>query len=893
MTSSSKIIVLVGLLLFIGLAAATQFIPVHEEELHFSDHTINAGELIQGLLVGQTFVTREDNLSAVAVKFATYSNRKNEQPVEFHLRRSIDDREDIRVATVDPRVLGDNQLHRFEFEPIADSANQTWFFYLVSPKGRAGDAVTVDLDARDPYPEGSAYIMRGPPVLTVDRNALARSGKQTVDVVFATYHETSLRAATINELKTWGRTLVATWDERNAGYLLWLELFAPVLAFSLLLVGLRGDGETHRVLSSKVVSSLLVCLVVGGVLFRLLYATAMPITNDEGNYLYDAQALLHGTLAGGDGYVKAPLVIVWLAVWQWLLGNTILAGRLAMVVASSLITIPVYFIGKAAFNQRTGLLAAAAWAFMGAPAVFGVYIHTQSVALLFGVAGIALLWTGLKQEEPTARWFVAAGLLLGLGVASRKSILALGLVPLGLILVESMNWRDRISRLLRVGVVFGLVIAAFVALAVTLYGCDDPLFLMRDRGRCMGAEEALGINSAEDGLAAVTLEEADNVREYSLRGMTPFFRESLPLILLSLLGWGVLLETTARRSLNYVWFLPTNERLLWVVDHVIPKIMWLMPAAVLWWAWSFYREYEGTVFHELGGMWWLWYVMAGSVVAGALWPRSGAESLRRRMAAASPAPTNSQPSNVVGQGQKISQAVEAPVEGTPEMRSLLVGSLLPLLWIGGLVIFYLNWIKFHANYLVEFLPPLAIMSGVGAYLSWYRLRGRSAFEDSHPAWSAGQRVLAGCFMVGLLWAMYLSNYVTYVYEHTGTFDQSAVEEAAVWAQQNIPKTSTIFTGAAVVPYLSGHRVALDIAHPRWYAYEFTRKDTERLNTFLPSAEKMLAAYREADWLLLEQQTAFSFLMEYSEIEEGLERDWELVHEVENLSNPLKFYRRIR
>jgi hypothetical protein len=104
---------------------------------------------------------------------------------------------------------------------------------------------------------------------------------------------------------------------------------------------------------------------------------------------------------------------------------------------------------------------------------------------------------------------------------------------------------------------------------------------------------------------------------------------------------------------------------------------------------------------------------------------------------------------------------------------------------------------------------------------------------------------------------------------------------------------TIFTGAAAIPYLSGHRVALDIAHPRWYAYEFTRKNPERLNTFLPPAEEMVQAWRDAEWVLLDKQTGFSFLMEYSEIEAGLEADFETVHGVENGSNTLVFKRRIR
>lgn len=882
MSSSTKIIVLGLLLIVVSGAAASSFVPVQVSDLRLSEHTVNAGEVTREVLVGQTFVARRDNLAGVAVKFATYSNRANSGVIEFHLKESPAAAGALRVATVDASTLRDNQFHRFRFEPIADSAKKTFFFFITAPDGREGSAVTVDLDTRDPYHEGSAYIVRNDPELFDDPQALQRSGKQTVDVVFATYHATSLRSAVIAASERNVRSLMASWPERVGSYILWLELLAPVLAFGGLMIGLRGDGKAGSPMPRRAVMIILSALFVGAVAFRLLYAGQMPLTNDEGNYLYDAQSLLRGVVAGGDGYVKAPLVIAWIALWQLILGSTVLAGRVAMIMASSLLVWPLYFIGKAAWHQRAGLLAAAAWALMGAPAVNGIYVHTQSVALLLGASGVALLWSGLRQQEAAVRWFVGAGLLLGLGVASRKSILALGLVPLFLILVESQAWSDRIKRLLIVGLSFGVVIAALVGGAVAWYGCGDYLGLFREGGRCMGAEEVLGINSAEDGLAAVTPEEEEKVRAYSLRGMTPFFREALPLIFLSVIGWGLLLETALRRLYG-----PRRGQ------SVVAKLGWLLPAGVLWWAWSFFQEYEGAVFHELGGMRWLWYAMAGGLLLLAVWPER-IEKLKGSGAdGEEPGVKSQQPLNYIGAPREESSSRTVAGSVDVPLPTLMLACLLPALWVGGLVIFYMSWLKFHANYLVEFLPSLAVMSGVGGYLGWRRLRGTNAWQEKHPGWGAARRVTAIIWLAMVVWAGYLSNYVTLVYEHTGTFDLSAIREAADWARENIPPDERIFTGAAVVPYLSGHRVALDIAHPRWYAYEFTRKDPERLNTFLPPVEEMLAEWRKAQWFLREQQTGFSFLMEYTEIEAGLETSWQSVHEVENLSNPLVFYRRIQ
>jgi len=202
--------------------------------------------------------------------------------------------------------------------------------------------------------------------------------------------------------------------------------------------------------------------------------------------------------------------------------------------------------------------------------------------------------------------------------------------------------------------------------------------------------------------------------------------------------------------------------------------------------------------------------------------------------------------------------------------------------VGGLVFLYIHWFKFHANYISEFIPPLVILAGFGGYGLLRRMR-----ELPRVLRLLGQIV----FIATLFWAAMVSNYITYLYEHTGQFDQKAAQEAAQWAKEHIPIKEPIFTGAALIPYLSGHHTALDIAHPRWYAYEFTRKDPERLNTFLPPAEEMLKSFRETPWLLMDQQTSFSFLMEYSEIEQSIPRDFTPVTTIDNGGNPLTFYHR--
>jgi len=857
--------------------------------------------------------------------FATYSGRDNVAPVEFHLREKITDTQDLRTVVIDPSELGDNQLHDFLFEPVADSRGKSFFFFITSPKGSLGNAVTVDLNTQDPYHEGAAYVVRGVEGFStvglagLPVDVINRSGKQTVDVVFSIKEKVSLRAAVVTKIRRSYQTFVGTWQARRGYYQVWVQSFLPTLGFFAVLFLMRQS------LYLKVVGSLgkgrftalvLTVLFGAGLMLRLIYASEMPITNDEGNYLYDAASALRGVLAGGDGYVKAPLVIAWVALWQSLLGNTVLAGRVASVVAGLLTMFPLYFLAKdlwssravtkawlphyltkvsdkkvidEGWGRRVGLVTAAIWTLFGAPVVFSIYVHTQPVAILLGVSGLAVLLAALRGTVPRLSffpgkhapagvgWFVLAGVLLGLGVASRKSILALGLLPLLFIALEGKDMGRRIRHLVAVGVGFCLVIGIFVAGAYVVYGE-------------VGVREALGLSSAENGLAVVEESELDQVRQYSLRGITPFFRESLPFIIFSVMGLGIVFEQMIRAFFRKIP--PVSSRITYFgLDYALPLLGWIPAWLMFGWGWRFFFEYEGEVFFGYG-IEELWFLFGLLLLVFTFLPRPKSEGLEF-------AQRDTQEVVVRGSAQlgRVSMSQSQDLLDKEEERMSVwrhvVAALAVPTWLGGLGFFYANWIKFHANYIAEFLPPLTILAAFGAVALFHRVQPRLFLAKDYPIVEILRRIAVGGIVLVLMWSITVSNYITFVFEHTGTFAHGSVQQAAAYVRKHIPVDEALFTGAAVVPYISNYRTALDIAHPRWYAYEFTRKDTDRLETFLPPATKMVEAFRAAQWVLLESQTGFSFLMEYSEIEKGIETDFVLVEEIENLGNPLKFYRRVR
>ena len=800
----------------IGIALVVIHVPEIGEQQE--EHALNSGELTGSNAIGQTIVARKNNLSGIGVIIATYSGRDNTHPVILHLRDSVSAGNDIRTISASPTTFGDNQYYNFLFPAIADSKGKTYFFLVDSPESVKGNAIAIDLNNKDTYLQGTAYVVHTTGNATITDSVLQRSGKQNIDVAFQTLYSVPAGTFIYHSITNAIHTFINTWNDNRHEYALWTGAFLPsliVLALCFVLFKSKKQPKPWMIL--------LGLAIIAGII-RAFYALSLPFTDDEGNYLYDAWSILHGHFAGGDGYVKAPLVIAWIALWESILGHTAFAGRLSSIIAGSALVYPMFLLVRSIWTTRAALISAALWACMGTAAVSTIYVHTQSVAIFFGMSGIALLAYALKEKMASPKWLMIAGAVIGLAVASRKSMLALGLTVILLLVALSKNWNARLRNTLYVGIGFVCVLTLFMLYAYSVYGG-------------VGITEAIGINSAEDGISSISPDQIEQIREYDLKGMTPFFRESLPIILLSMLGVGFYLQNAIAS------FFKKSKTVLF------SRISWIIPLGIFWWAWDFFSQYEGAKFMKYGipTLWWLFGItLIGAILLPGLAVRSS----------------------------NAKRTSEEWVRG-------LIG----LVWVGSMMFFYAKWIKFHANYISEFIPPLTLIAGVGL----------EAFIARSLQIKIRVLKYAAVIAFGIIfaWAATASSYITYSFEHTGTFDQKAAYEAAAWIQQNVPKGEPIFTGASLIPYLAGYQTVLNISHPRWYAYEFTRTNPERIQTFLPRATDMVASFATAKYFLLDAQTQFSYLNEYDPITNDLKANWKSVKGISNGSNTLVFSQRIK
>lgn len=575
--------ILLALVIFAVLAGTIR-VPYLSATQEVSEASV--GEIAGSLEVGQTFTSSRPYLRGVAFRMATYSGRENTEEVIFELRRSPEDRDVLRAARVNARLFRDHEYFAFRFPSLPDSAGRHYYASLRSPASRSRNAITVEYSHRnpDPTPAHTLYLFREG---RGDQENLARSRKPEADLAFRLLHDVSLGEWVRLQVRD---VLAQSWESRDQLSLVFRMGAAAILVAALAVPPwrfLRSLGRTPAL--PYAVGALLIF----GVLWRLLYATHLPFTNDEGTLLYDARAVLEGRLPGGDGVLKTPSVLGVLAGGLAIFGPGILTGRLVSIIASVLTIFPLRVLWRQ-LGGTPDLPLTVLWLLAAAPAIFGLYVHAQPVLLLFGISGLAACAAALGSDR-SRRGFLAlgltAGLLFGLALGARKTAAAFALPALILVLLSSRPWRVRLSVLGSAILGFLLVVGGFLLLTNHLYGPEGVRYFL---GLDIAAIDPDTTASREERRAAL------------IAGVLPAFREALPLMLLGLVGLGGLLETLARR----------------VTRGAVARLAWILPLALAWSGSAFLQAHERGE-HFAFGLWPFWVSLSITLFIAAVLPRGG------------------------------------------------------------------------------------------------------------------------------------------------------------------------------------------------------------------------------------------------------------------------------
>jgi hypothetical protein len=141
--------------------AAAIPLPVEEIDVHQTrlDLGFCPGQIGNGNVVGQTFRSRHDDLSAVEVMFGNVGP-DNVATIVFHLKASPigEDLVRMEVAAAD---LEPNAYYAFRFPAIAQAKGKEFYFYLEVVEAAPGNGVTVFAQSGSPYSDGSLFQNHG------------------------------------------------------------------------------------------------------------------------------------------------------------------------------------------------------------------------------------------------------------------------------------------------------------------------------------------------------------------------------------------------------------------------------------------------------------------------------------------------------------------------------------------------------------------------------------------------------------------------------------------------------------------------------------------------------------------------------------------------------------
>lgn len=155
-------------------------------------------------------------------------------------------------------------------------------------------------------------------------------------------------------------------------------------------------------------------------LARLVFAAALPLTDDEAYYRLWAQHL-------DIGYYDHPPMVAWLiALGQGLLGDTALGTRLGAVLATSLTSLVVHDLALRLGAGRTTALTAMVWFNATLIVAAGGMLAVPDVGT--SLFWTLCLWCLMRAQGDLKRpglWWALAGLVAGLATLSKYSSLFL------------------------------------------------------------------------------------------------------------------------------------------------------------------------------------------------------------------------------------------------------------------------------------------------------------------------------------------------------------------------------------------------------------------------------------------------------------------------------------
>lgn len=116
-----------------------------------------AGEIYGNKTVGQTIVSKQNNLSGIEIALTTFKRQNNNTAI-FHLKDTPQSSTDIFTQEFSTSDIIDNAGYLFHFPAIEDSRNRSFYFYLESSNSSLDNSIGAWMALHDYYKDGNLWI---------------------------------------------------------------------------------------------------------------------------------------------------------------------------------------------------------------------------------------------------------------------------------------------------------------------------------------------------------------------------------------------------------------------------------------------------------------------------------------------------------------------------------------------------------------------------------------------------------------------------------------------------------------------------------------------------------------------------------------------------------------
>ena len=195
------------------------------------------------------------------------------------------------------------------------------------------------------------------------------------------------------------------------------------------MVAIAPDSASAARLNLTIIAAILLVLT----LFRLLVAARSGLVFDEGYYTFWSERLAAGYLD------HPPAVAVMIAIGRFLAGDNPLGVRLVAVVMGLVLSGLIWRTGELLLGRRAALLAVL-WYNVAPVAGLDFITTPDPPSALFWMATVWALAEFVASRQ--RNWWLVAGVMVGLGLASKYTVafLAPGLILLLLSSPERRRW---------------------------------------------------------------------------------------------------------------------------------------------------------------------------------------------------------------------------------------------------------------------------------------------------------------------------------------------------------------------------------------------------------------------------------------------------------------------